>query len=84
MGRSGNVSRNIQEKDEKKLHRINSTPQVIRACICRIRSILQVTQRVPPTCTTKTTLPPSATRSWPETEPKTLFPPRQWTHLESG
>ena len=34
----------------KKIARINSTPQVIRACICIIRSILQVTQRVPPTC----------------------------------
>ena len=35
----------------KKIARINSTPQVIQACICIIRSILQVTQRVPPTCT---------------------------------
>ena len=35
----------------KKIARINSTPQVIQACLCTIRSILQVTQRVPPTCT---------------------------------
>jgi hypothetical protein len=37
----------------KKIARINSTPQVIQACLCIIRSILQVTQRVPPTCTIK-------------------------------
>ena len=35
----------------KKIARINSTPQVIQACLCIIRSILQSTQRVPPTCT---------------------------------
>ena len=34
--------------------RINSTPQVTRACLCILRSLLQVTQRVPPTCTRKT------------------------------
>ena len=38
----------------KKIARINSTPQVIQACLCTIRSILQVTQRVPPTCIIKT------------------------------
>ena len=35
----------------KTIARINTTPQVLRACICMIRSILQVAQRVPPTCT---------------------------------
>ena len=33
---------------------INTTPQVIRACISMIRSRLQVTQQVPPTCTSIT------------------------------
>jgi hypothetical protein len=36
MDRSGHVSQNIKEKDEKKIARINSTPQVIQACICMI------------------------------------------------
>ena len=47
--RSGNVSQTYK-KIMKKIARINSTPQVIRACICIIRSILQGTQRAPPTC----------------------------------
>ena len=34
----------------KKIARINTTPRVIRACICILRAILQVTPRVPPTC----------------------------------
>ena len=34
----------------KNMARINSTPHVVQACLCIIRSILQVTQRVPPTC----------------------------------
>ena len=38
----------------KKIARINSTSHVIQACLCTIRSILQVTQRVPPTCIIKT------------------------------
>ena len=52
MDRSGHVSQTYK-KNMKKIARINSTPQVIQACICIIRSILQVTQRVPPTCTIK-------------------------------
>ena len=51
--RSGNVSQTSKKK-MKKIARINSTPHVIQACLCIIRSILQVTQRVPPTCTRKT------------------------------
>ena len=38
----------------KNMARINSTPQVTRACLCILRSLLQVPQRVPPTCTIKT------------------------------
>ena len=53
MDRIGNGSQTYKKK-MKKMARINTTPQVIRACICMIRSILQVTQRVPPTCTIKT------------------------------
>ena len=34
--------------------RINSTFNVIRACMFILLSVLEVTQRVPPTCTTKT------------------------------
>jgi hypothetical protein len=49
--RIGNVSQTYK-KNMKKIARINSTPHVIQACLCTIRSILQVTQRVPPTCTT--------------------------------
>jgi hypothetical protein len=49
--RIGNVSQTYK-KNIKKIARINSTPKVIQACLCTIRSILQVTQRVPPTCTT--------------------------------
>ena len=48
--RSGHVSQTYKKK-MKKIARINSTSQVIQACICIRRSILQVTQRVPPTCT---------------------------------
>ena len=55
MDRSGHVSQTYKKK-MKKIARIHSTPQVIRACICIIRSILQVTQRVPPTCTIEHTL----------------------------
>ena len=47
--RIGNVSQTYKKK-MKKIARINSTPHVIQACLCTIRSILQVTQRVPPTC----------------------------------
>ena len=42
--RIGHVSHTYKRK-------IDSTPHVIQPCICIIRSILQVTQRVPPTCT---------------------------------
>ena len=39
-----------------KIHaRINSTLKVIRACIFILWSVLEVTQRVPPTCTTHRT-----------------------------
>ena len=51
--RIGNVSQTYKKK-MKKIARINSTPHVIQACLCTIRSILQVTQRVPPTCITNT------------------------------
>ena len=36
-----------------RVHRVRSTVNVIRACIFIIWSVLEVTQRVPPTCTTK-------------------------------
>ena len=49
MDRSGHVSQTSKKKMNK-IARINATPQVIRACICILRAILQVTQRVPPTC----------------------------------
>jgi hypothetical protein len=41
-------------KNKKIRVRINSTVNVIRACIFIMLSVLEVTQRVPPTCTIKT------------------------------
>ena len=41
-------------KNLKIYPRINSTVNVIRTCIFRMLSVLEGTQRVPPTCTRKT------------------------------
>ena len=49
MDNSGHVSQTYKKK-MKKIARINTTPRVIRACICILRAILQVTPPVPPTC----------------------------------
>ena len=57
---------------KKSARRINSTPQVIRACICIIRSILQVTQRVQPTCTTKTAFTYLLSPRRPHTRPRSF------------
>jgi hypothetical protein len=51
----------------KKIARLNSTPHVTRACIFIVLSVLEVTQRVAPTCTINTSLTWMATSMLPAT-----------------
>jgi hypothetical protein len=77
--RIGNVSQTYK-KIMKKIARINSTPQVIRACICIIRSILQVTQRVQPTCIITTDFTYAQSWLWPPVSSELLV---QWSKTPS-
>ena len=53
-------------KHIKRQVRIHATDNVVRACIFIMLSVLEVAQRVPPTCTTSTSrTPPQQHRSWP-------------------
>ena len=64
-------------KKTKRQVRINSTVNVIRACIFIMLSVLEVTQRVPPTCTIKTFHGPFPHRLQ-------CSPSRKWSVVEGG